>query len=156
MLRGPPFTPTAWVSKPGDVSTGLTVSLPSSPERKDPHLIEDIVWSLRMWPLELIQWSAINSHRLDIRFNPEQDRSVLLYPADHAPFLDHASSVCPGIYTAAASLCVYCRLTNGDNFVGMPTPSSWTGRDQTMRWTRGRGSYHTGWLAGTSYYDSLL
>ena len=40
------------------------------------ELTSDIVWSLRHWPLELIQWRTQNSHRLDIRFNSEQDRLV--------------------------------------------------------------------------------
>ena len=34
------------------------------------------MWTLRNWPLELIEWETTNSHRLDIRFNPEQDRCV--------------------------------------------------------------------------------
>ena len=41
---------------------------------RDPSLIEDLVWNLRTWPLELIEWETLNSHRLDITFNPEQDR----------------------------------------------------------------------------------
>lgn len=39
------------------------------------ELTSDIVWSLRHWPLELVQWRTQNSHRLDIRFNSEQDRN---------------------------------------------------------------------------------
>ena len=39
-------------------------------------LQEQLVWTLRNWPLELIEWETTNSHRLDIRFNPEQDRCV--------------------------------------------------------------------------------
>ena len=38
------------------------------------QLLEDLVWSLRSWPLDLVQWRTTNSHRLDIKFNPEQDR----------------------------------------------------------------------------------
>ena len=41
---------------------------------KRDQLIEDLVWNLRTWPLELVEWRTSNSHRLDIRFNPEQDR----------------------------------------------------------------------------------
>lgn len=40
----------------------------------DTQLIENLVWNLRTWPLELVEWPTANSHRLDIRFNPEQDR----------------------------------------------------------------------------------
>jgi len=38
------------------------------------ELIENVVWNLRTWPLELVEWETKNSHRLDIHFNPEQDR----------------------------------------------------------------------------------
>lgn len=38
------------------------------------EVIEDVVWNLRTWPLELVEWETKNSHRLDIQFNPEQDR----------------------------------------------------------------------------------
>lgn len=41
---------------------------------KDNRLIEQLVWNLRSWPLELVMWRTNNSHRLDIRKNPEQDR----------------------------------------------------------------------------------
>ena len=34
------------------------------------------MWNLRTWPLELIQWPTQNSHRLDIRVNPEPEGSV--------------------------------------------------------------------------------
>ena len=36
--------------------------------------IRSLVWNLRTWPLELVQWETQNSHRLDIQFNPEPDR----------------------------------------------------------------------------------
>ena len=39
--------------------------------------MEQLVWTLRHWPLELVMWQTTNSHRLDISFNPEQDRYVL-------------------------------------------------------------------------------
>jgi hypothetical protein len=32
------------------------------------------VWCLQTWPLELIDWPIDNSHRLDIRIDPENDR----------------------------------------------------------------------------------
>lgn len=38
------------------------------------EMIENVVWNLRTWPLELVEWETKNSHRLDIQFNPEQDR----------------------------------------------------------------------------------
>ena len=41
---------------------------------QDIELIEQLVWNLRSWPLELVMWETNNSHRLDIRKNPEQDR----------------------------------------------------------------------------------
>lgn len=37
-------------------------------------VVEDIMWNLRTWSLELIEWPATNSHRLDIEFDPEADR----------------------------------------------------------------------------------
>ena len=40
----------------------------------DTQLIEQLAWNLRSWPLELVMWGTQNSHRLDIRKNPEQDR----------------------------------------------------------------------------------
>lgn len=56
------FTPTSLVHiSPSDLA-------------KDPDLIEAMVWNLRTWPLELVEWNTTNSHRLDITFNPEQDR----------------------------------------------------------------------------------
>jgi hypothetical protein len=41
----------------------------------DTELTEALVWNLRTWPLELVEWNTTNSHRLDINFNPEQDRN---------------------------------------------------------------------------------
>jgi hypothetical protein len=41
----------------------------------DPELTEAVVWNLRTWPLELVEWNTTNSHRLDVTFNPEQDRN---------------------------------------------------------------------------------
>ncbi|CAI8038862.1 hypothetical protein GBAR_LOCUS21655 [Geodia barretti] len=46
----------------------------------DPDLIEALVWNLRTWPLELVEWNTTNSHRLDITFNPEQDRWIATTP----------------------------------------------------------------------------
>lgn len=37
--------------------------------------LEDAVWTLREWPLELIDWPAPNSHRLDVRIHPDLTRS---------------------------------------------------------------------------------
>ena len=42
----------------------------------DSKVVENLVWNLRTWPLELIEWPVENSHRLDISFNREQDRFV--------------------------------------------------------------------------------
>eukprot|EP00050_Salpingoeca_kvevrii_P011097 m.12660 g.12660 ORF g.12660 m.12660 type:complete len:765 (-) comp3253_c0_seq1:54-2348(-) len=36
--------------------------------------IESILWNLRTWPVELIEWPVENSHRLDIWFNRDEDR----------------------------------------------------------------------------------
>ena len=38
------------------------------------EVIENVVWNLRMWPLELVEWETKNSHHLDIQVNPEQDK----------------------------------------------------------------------------------
>ena len=32
--------------------------------------IADLLWTLRTWPLELIQWPVNNTQRLDIKFQP--------------------------------------------------------------------------------------
>ena len=55
------------------VRRGEMISISLDNLRSEP-LLEDLVWNLRTWPLELIEWSTFNSHRLDIRINPEQDR----------------------------------------------------------------------------------
>ncbi len=49
--------------------------------------LEDALWTLREWPLELIDWPAPNSHRLDIRIHPDLTRagrkqSVAVLPPD--------------------------------------------------------------------------
>ena len=49
----------------------------ASGRTKERALVEQLVWTLRHWPLELVMWQTTNSHRLDISFNPEQDRYVL-------------------------------------------------------------------------------
>lgn len=36
--------------------------------------IEGILWNLRTWPLELVDWPVHNSNRTDIRFNPGINR----------------------------------------------------------------------------------
>ena len=36
--------------------------------------LDDMVWTLRNWPLELIQWPMTNSHRLDLTFTGVADR----------------------------------------------------------------------------------
>lgn len=60
------------------LTSPLPLHYPSLPPladlAKDPALTEDVVWNLRTWPLELVQWQTTNSHRLDITFNPEEDR----------------------------------------------------------------------------------
>lgn len=37
-------------------------------------IVDDIMWNLRTWPLELIEWPMQNSHRHDIRFDPNTGR----------------------------------------------------------------------------------
>jgi len=34
----------------------------------------DALWNLQTWPLELIEWPVMNSHRLDITIDPAMDR----------------------------------------------------------------------------------
>ena len=36
--------------------------------------LADVVWTLRMWPLELISWPMTNAHRLDIVYTGQADR----------------------------------------------------------------------------------
>ena len=56
-------------------SVPLPLSLSLPPDLvNDPDLVEGLVWNLRTWPLELVEWNTTNSHRLDITFNPEKDR----------------------------------------------------------------------------------
>lgn len=42
----------------------------------DKELLEQLVWNLRTWPLELIEWQTQNSHRTDIIPHPELARYV--------------------------------------------------------------------------------
>jgi hypothetical protein len=43
-------------------------------DKNSTELLEDLVWSLRSWPLDLVESDMNNSHRLDIQINPECDR----------------------------------------------------------------------------------
>ena len=152
----------------------------------DPQLIDDIVWSLRKWPLELVQWPTYNSHRLDVQFNSEQDRCVCACVCVCAWCvcvcvctrvcvracvclclcvcmcvrvcvpITSCMVFCLGIYKATPSHCMCYLLTSGDNFVGILTPSSWTQRGRIVKWTLGHGCYLTGWLVGPSYYSLLI
>ena len=36
--------------------------------------LDDMLWNLRTWPLELIEWPMSNNHRLDLVFVGEPDR----------------------------------------------------------------------------------
>ena len=40
----------------------------------DAEIIEGILWNLRTWPLELIDWPVTNSHRVDIRYSRSLSR----------------------------------------------------------------------------------
>ena len=40
----------------------------------DMSVVQDILWNLRTWPLEWINWQANNSQRIDVRINPEVNR----------------------------------------------------------------------------------
>ncbi len=31
---------------------------------------QDMVWNLQTWPLDLVDWPTHNSHRMDLRFDP--------------------------------------------------------------------------------------
>ena len=65
----------SWKVVKGEKSSAWTVIYAYATGRiDDVELIEQLVWNLRTWPLELIEWPSYNSHRLDIRINPEQDR----------------------------------------------------------------------------------
>ena len=39
---------------------------PVEPDRAG--VLDDVLWNLRTWPLELIRWPVDNSHRLDIYY----------------------------------------------------------------------------------------
>ena len=43
--------------------------------------IADLLWTLRTWPLELIQWPVNNTQRLDIKYQPVPLGSVCSYGA---------------------------------------------------------------------------
>jgi hypothetical protein len=45
--------------------------------------LDDMVWTLRNWPLELIQWPMTNSHRLDLTYTGVPDREGAIW-ATHA------------------------------------------------------------------------
>ena len=45
------------------------------PSESASPMVEDALRTLRRWPLELIDWPTPNSHRLDIRINPDYTRS---------------------------------------------------------------------------------
>merc|ERR1712202_100296 len=36
--------------------------------------VQDVLWNLRTWPLELIDWRRANSQRLDIRYKRDAGR----------------------------------------------------------------------------------
>lgn len=38
------------------------------------ELTDALVWSLETWPVDQIDWTTVNSNRLDIELNPEPDR----------------------------------------------------------------------------------
>lgn len=40
----------------------------------DPEVGADTLWSLRTWPLEAVDWPTLNSHRLDVRVDPDVQR----------------------------------------------------------------------------------
>jgi hypothetical protein len=53
---------------------------------------DDAVWNLRTWPLSLIDWPAMNSHRLDVVLDSDGERngwttpdSILILPANERP-----------------------------------------------------------------------
>ena len=53
------------------------------------RVMADVLWNLRTWPLETIDWPVINSERLDITYRPGVDRfrrqrtrSVRVLPAN--------------------------------------------------------------------------
>lgn len=62
----------------------LPVSLSYIDQVNDIDLTEILVWNLRTWPLELVEWNTTNSHRLDITFNPEQDRYIHTQKIKHS------------------------------------------------------------------------
>jgi hypothetical protein len=62
------------VVAPGKSSIWSVIYAYALDKAEDIELIEKLVWTLRSWPLELVMWRTNNSHRLDIRKNPEQDR----------------------------------------------------------------------------------
>ena len=120
----------------------------------DPDLIEALVWNLRTWPLELVEWNTTNSHRLDITFNPEQDRFVMIIPRFKASLTKSSPPPLPAEISAATpNRRGSSPPTRGRSFVGTGTPSPWTLVEVTLRWTRGRGSSPTGWPDGLRCYS---
>ena len=71
------------------------VVLISSGGLHDEQLLEDLVWTLRKWPLELIDWPTNNSHRLDIRVSPEKLRWAIIRVQQGGLLLEY-SITCSG------------------------------------------------------------
>lgn len=117
---------------------------------KDPSLIEDLVWNLRTWPLELIEWGTQNSHRLDITFNPEQDRYlsylcgqwlnvcccvVMMCAYDHT----NKCVFSVGIFRPTLNLSVCFQLMKEHNCDGMGIHFSWILMLPVQRQIQGHG-----------------
>lgn len=64
----------AWDSVKREKSSAWTSIYSFATGQNNTEILEKLVWSLREWPLDLVQWPTTNSHRLDIHLDPEQDR----------------------------------------------------------------------------------
>ena len=98
------------------------------------ELAEQLVWNLQTWPLDLVDWDTVNSGRLDIEINPEEDRDLKVRPSQRLSYLsrrggvDGHSGVVSCTVVGACSLTRSrsgsCRQTNGRSFDGTPTRTS--------------------------------
>jgi hypothetical protein len=59
--------------KSGRSNLWAAIVMATTGSRDDADL-SDMVWTLRNWPLDLIQWPMVNSHRLDIMYTGQKDR----------------------------------------------------------------------------------
>ena len=114
--------------------------------------IEGILWNLRTWPLELVDWPVHNSNRTDIRFNPGINRfmQVQWEPqwAAGCACCFFCLNVCDH-NRRAPTLSVSCLPMSATNCAGTPTRMAWMVAAACRKVTLEPGSCLTGWHGTT-------